>query len=357
MGIVTYILEGSDADEKDINRGDIFTGVDGQNLTVSNYSGLLFGENLDYTLNMADLNNNLLSPNGKNIALTKTENFQSNPIQLSKIIELGGTKVGYIMYNQFTEGFDDDLNEVFGNFKASGISELVLDLRYNGGGLVSSAVHLSGMISGQFNGEKFASFIYNQKVMNYYNSIEELKSRLNINFTNQLSDGSPINSLNLNKVYIITSERSASASELVINGLSPLMDVVQVGDNTYGKNVGGPAAVYDYIDNNGTKNPDHTYAMYPITFYIANGEDFYEYADGLSPKEDLKLKEDISNLGVLGENSDPLLALALNHISSISTRYKFQIPVFPLENTLQDPKFIQQLLIPSIKELPPIQFD
>ena len=357
MGIVTYILEGSDAAEKDINRGDIFTGVDGQNLTVSNYSGLLFGENLDYTLNMADLNNNLLSPNGKNIALTKIENFQSNPIQLSKIIELGGTKVGYLMYNQFTQGFDDDLNEVFSNFKASGISELILDLRYNGGGLVSSALHLSGMISGQFNGEKFASFIYNQKVMNYYNSIEELKSRLNINFTNQLSDGSPINSLNLNKVYIITSERSASASELVINGLSPLMDVVQVGDNTYGKNVGGPAAVYDYIDNNGTKNPDHTYAMYPITFYIANGEDFYEYADGLSPQEDLKLKEDISNMGVLGENSDPLLALALNHISSISARYKFQIPVFPLENTLQDPKFIQQLLIPSIKELPPIQFD
>ena len=357
MGIVTYILEGSDAAEEDISRGDIFTGVDGQNLNLSNYRELLFGDNLDYTLTMADLNNNLLSPDGKNITLTKTENFQSNPIQLNKIIELGGTKVGYLMYNQFTQGFDDDLNEVFSNFKAEGVDELVLDLRYNGGGLVSSAIHLSGMITGQFNNEKFASFIYNRKVMDLYNSVEELKSRLNINFTNQLGDGSPINSLNLNKVYIITSNRSASASELVINGLSPYIDVVQVGDNTYGKNVGGPAAVYDYIDNQKTINPDHTYAMYPMTFYIANGEEFYDYADGLAPQEDLKLKEDLTNLGELGENSDPLLALALNHISSAEGRYQFRTPVFPLENIVEDPKFIRQILIPSIEELPLIQLD
>ena len=92
---------------------------------------------------MADLNNNLLSPNGKYISLTKTEKFQSNPIQLSKVIESGGTKVGYLMYNQFTQGFDDDLNKVFSNYIAEGVDELVLDLRYNGGGLVSSAIHLS----------------------------------------------------------------------------------------------------------------------------------------------------------------------------------------------------------------------
>ena len=60
-----------------IYKGDIFTGVDGQKLDLSNYNELLFGDNLNYTLNMAELSNNLLIPNGKNIELTKTENFKA----------------------------------------------------------------------------------------------------------------------------------------------------------------------------------------------------------------------------------------------------------------------------------------
>ena len=358
MGIVTYILEESDAASKDIKRGDLFTGVDGISLNINNYGDLLFGDNLSYTLNMADLNSNLLSPNGKNIALTKTEKFQSNPIQISEIIEVGPTKVGYLMYNQFAQGFDDDLNEVFSNFKSELIDELILDLRYNGGGLVQSAVNLAGMITGQFSGEIFGKYLWNKKVMSLFNSnLEVYANRLSVNFANQLGEGEAINSLNLNKVYIITSQRSASASELVINGLTPYVNVIQVGDNTYGKNVGGPAAIYDYIDNNGTKNPDHTYGISCISFFIANSQDFYDYADGLSPQDDLKLKEDLTNLGTLGETSDPLLALALNHISQESARYIIKTPVYPLENLVDDPQFIRERSITTLEPLPLLQLD
>ena len=277
MGVVTYILEGSDAVGKNIKRGDIFTRVDGQNLNVNNYRELLFGDNLSYTLDMADLSNNLLIPNGKSITLTKTEKFQSNPIQIHKIIESGGKKIGYLMYNQFAEGFDDDLNEIFSIFQSQQINELILDLRYNGGGLVRSAVNLAGMITGQFDGEVFAKYLWNKKLMDYLNTDpERFAGNLGENFTNKLGDGTAINSLNFNKVYVITSGRSASSSELVINGLSPYINVIQVGDNTYGKNVGGPAALYDYIDNNRTKNPDHTYAIYGMTFYSANSQNFYD---------------------------------------------------------------------------------
>lgn len=358
MGIVTYILEESDATSKDIKRGDMFTGVDGKSLNINNYSELLFGDNLSYTLNMADLNGNLLSPNGKNITLTKTEKFQSNPIQISKIIEEGQTKVGYLMYNQFAQGFDDDLNEVFSNFKSEQINELILDLRYNGGGLVQSAVNLAGMITGQFSGEIFGKYLWNKKVMSVLNSNPETyANNLRINFTSQLREGETVNSLNLNKVYIITTGRSASASELVINGLTPYIDVIQVGDNTYGKNVGGPAVLYDYIDNNRTKNPDHTYGISCISFFIANSQDFYDYADGLAPQDDLKLKEDITNLGTLGESSDPLLALALKHITQESARFKINTPVFPLENILDDPQFIRERSTITLENLPLLQLD
>ena len=358
LGIVTYILEASNAATKDIKRGDIFTGVDGKNLTLNNYTELLYGDNLSYTLNMADLNNNLLSPNGKNISLTKTENFQSNPIQISKIINLGDIKVGYLMYNQFAQGFDDDLNEIFSNFKIEGINDLVLDLRYNGGGLVSSAQNLAGMITGQFDGEVFVKYLWNKKLMGYFNdNQEQFSGWLGENFSNQMAEGGALNSLNFNKVYIITSRRSASSSELVINGLDPYINVIQVGDNTYGKNVGGPAALYDYVDNNGTKNPDHTYAIYCMTFFSANSQDFYDYADGLAPSEELKLKEDLTNMGTLGESSEPLLALALKHLKPEVAKYKVKTPVFPLENMVNDPQFIKNKSITTLKTLPLLQID
>ena len=358
LGVVTHILEESDAAGKDIKRGDIFTSVDGQNLNLNNYRELLFGDNLNYTLNMADLNNNLLSPNGKNVSLTKTENFQSNPIQISKIINTGASKIGYLMYNQFAEGFDDDLNNVFSSFKAEQINDLILDLRYNGGGLVRSAVNLAGMITGQFNGEVFAKYLWNKKLMTYFNSdLERFSSQLEINFSESLADGTPINSLNLSRVYIITSGRSASSSELVINGLSPYINVIQVGDNTYGKNVGGPAALYDYIDNDGTKHPNHTYAIYCMTFYSANSNDFYDYADGLAPQEELKLKEDLANMGTLGENSDPLLALTIQHINQESSRHRINQPVFPMEEIIEDPQFIRDRSIMTHESLPLLKLD
>ena len=68
----------------------------------------------------------------------------------------------------------------------------------------------------------------------------------------------------------------------MINGLAPHINVVQIGETTVGKNVGS-ISVYDYIDNNGTKNPDHSYAMQPIVLKIANSDGFADYSDGLVP--------------------------------------------------------------------------
>ena len=338
VGIVTHILENSDAFSKDIKRGDIFMGVNGELLSFSNFYGLLYGDQISYTLNMANKIGSGFSLNGKNIDLTKEDNFQTNPIQVNKVIQMGGKKIAYLMYTQFSQGFDQELNSVFSKFKSEGVDELILDLRYNRGGLTKTALYLSGMITGQFTGQIFSQKIWNKKVTDYYESINSTDWMKDL-FVSEMDDKTVINSLNLNRVYIITSSNSASASEMVINGLSPFINVIQLGEATYGKNVGGLAVVYDYIDNtNRTINPDHSYAISPITFRVANSEGFSDYANGLNPSDGFELTEDLLNMGVLGDSNEPLLALALNHITGNSARLPIITPKYPIENIIEDPK-------------------
>lgn len=338
LGIVTHILENSDAFSKDIKRGDIFMGVNGELLSFNNFYGLLYGDQISYTLNMASKIGSGFSLNGKNIDLIKEDNFQTNPIQVNKVIKMGGKKIAYLMYTQFSQGFDKELNSVFSEFKSEGVDELILDLRYNRGGLTKTALYLSGMITGQFTGQIFSQKIWNKKVTDYYESIDSTDWMKDL-FVSEMDDKTVINSLNLNRVYIITSSNSASASEMLINGLSPFINVIQLGEATYGKNVGGLAVVYDYIDNtNRTINPDHSYAISPITFRVANSEGFSDYANGLKPSDGFELTEDGLNMGVLGDSNEPLLALALNDIIGNSARLPIITPKYPIENIIEDPK-------------------
>ena len=312
VGFVKYILEGSDAEGKNIKRGDFFNGVNGTSLNDSNYITLLFGDDLTYTLNMASIENGKVISNGINIELTKEQNFESNPIQVNKTFNItDGQQIGYLMYNQFVAKKSEDLNDIFGLFDNKNIDHLIIDLRYNGGGSVKNCVELASMITGQFKSEVFAEEQWNKKLVSYLENRFGSESLVN-RFVDTLSNGSQINSLNLDRIYMITSSESASASELLINGLSSYIDVIQIGERTVGKNVGS-ITVYDYVDNEQTKNPDHTYAMQPIVLKMANSDGFADYTDGLEPNR--FIEEDITNLGVLGELGEPLLTSTLNLIS------------------------------------------
>ncbi|QZK90926.1 peptidase S41 [Flavobacterium sp. CHNK8] len=309
FGFVRYIIPGSNAATKDIKRGDVFTAVNGTPLTVSNYQSLLFGSNNDYTLNMADISGGAFVTNGKNIALTKTV-LTENPILVNKVITSGTHKIGYLMYNAFTANFDMKLNEAFASLKSQGVTALVLDLRYNGGGSVQTATRLASMITGQFKGKVFAKQQWNKEINDYFES--ENPDALYNYFTDKI-DNTAINSLNLTKVYILTSASSASASELVINGLEPHINVIQIGDVTVGKNVGS-VTLYDSPgfgpDN---RNPKHRYAMQPIVLKIVNSVGFGDYQNGLQP--DFLQKETISTMGVLGDVDEPLLKTAIAKIT------------------------------------------
>lgn len=324
IGWVRYIIPNSDASTKNIKRGDVFYGVNGTQLTISNYQALLFGSNNDYTLNMADINGGAFTPNGKSVALTKTV-LDENPILVNKVIVSGSHKIGYLMYNGFYANYDTQLNDAFGALKSQGITDLVLDLRYNGGGSVQTATRLASMITGSFTGQVFAKQQWNAKIESYFaaNDPESLKNL----FTDKMGT-TDINSVGMTKIYILTSKSTASASELVINGLKPHMTVVQIGDITTGKNVGSVTLYDSPTFGKENRNPNHRYAMQPIVLKIVNSDGFGDYQSGLIPN--FELKETLSSLDVLGSPTEPLLSLSIAKITGTG-KMKQSIPGLELE--------------------------
>ncbi|MCF4101774.1 S41 family peptidase [Gillisia sp. M10.2A] len=307
FGYVRYVLPNSSAAVAGVKRGDFFNKIDGQQLTDTNYAALL--EPQTFTIGLATLNDTTISDSGETINLTKTE-YNTNPVYISKTLDVGGKKVGYLMYNSFTADYDPQLNDAFGQFKTDGVTELVLDLRYNGGGSVRTATDLASMITGQFAGQLFMKEQWNADYQAYFEA-ESPESLVN-NFNTTLKTGESINSLNLSKVYILTTGRSASASELVINGLKPYIDVVQVGETTTGK-FQASVTLYDSSNfgRNGA-NSKHTYAIQPLVLKSVNSAGVSDYVNGLDP--DYEVSENFRQLGVLGDADEPMLKVALDVI-------------------------------------------
>ncbi len=333
FGYVRYIIPNSDAAAKPIARGDLFTGVDGQTLNLNNYRDLLFGENNTYTLNMADISNGVITPNGVEVELTKQENLVENPVFIVKSFDVNGQKIGYLMYNGFTNEFDLDLNDAFGTLLADGVTDLVLDLRYNPGGSVNSSRLLSSMIYGTFTDQLYIKQRWNPKIQAAF-SDEDLSDF----FADRIGNGTPINTLNLNRVYILTTNSTASSSELVINGLDPYIDVIQVGTTTTGKNefsltmVDDPdreGAPFIYTESRESQiNPDNQWAIQPLVGRNENSVGFSDYTNGFAPE--VELAEDLENLGVLGELTEPLLARAIQEITGMSGKQDFTVKM-PIE--------------------------
>ena len=336
FGFVRYVQKDSDAESKGVKRGMVFSNINGTRLTRDNYRDLLFNNNdSSYTIRFSEISYNQnnqcanIIPGQEDLTLIKSR-IVKNPIHISKIIENEGQKIGYLMYNQFlgvveSEGkdYNSELNDAFSNFLSNGINDLVIDLRYNPGGRISTSINLASMITGQFNNQVFAKERWNSKLMNYWdeNSPESLLNR----FTNKLGNNQSIFSLNLDRVFVLTSARTASASELLINGLDPYIDVIHIGDFTVGKNQGS-ITVYDYINDSRDKNPNHMYAMQPIVLKIGNVAGYTDFPNGLEP--DIFIKESLLNPGILGDIEEPLLKIAIDQISgdaiSIENNYLFK---------------------------------
>lgn len=303
FGYVRYVIPGSDAASQNIERGMIFNRVDGTQLSTSNYASLLAPDT--YTLGWATFDGTQIAERPETATLTKTQ-LSENPVHKTAVFSENGHTIGYLMYNGFTDEFDNDLNATFASFAAQGVTDLVLDLRYNGGGSVRTASSLASMITGQFQGEIFFTEQWNADRQAQYAEPGY--------FVNTLGNGAGLNSLGLSRVYVLTTGRTASASELVINGLEPYIEVIQIGLPTRGK-YQASFLLYDAPAPSFSRNQantGHRYVMLPLVFKTLNASGVTDYANGLSP--DIELAEDYTNLGVLGTENEPLLARALSDI-------------------------------------------
>lgn len=305
VGQVLYVLKNSPADLAGFKRGDVFTKVNGTTLTVTNYSDLLYGSGTTYTFTLGTVNTTTgtLDDTSTTRSVTATT-FQEDPVYLDSVYTVNGKSVGYLLYNQFvsspngssSNAYDNHLRQIFAHFKAAGIQELVLDLRYNPGGSGATAINLASMIV-KYSGadQVFYREEYNTE-LNKYLQQQYGSDSFNAYFTNEANNvGNQIS-----KVTILTSEWTASASELVINGLKPYMNVQLIGETTYGKNVGSTTLT----DDSGKIK----YALQPIIVKVYNSLGQSDYTAGFTPA--IVLSEPF-NLYPLGSTQEALLQTAL----------------------------------------------
>jgi len=178
-----------------------------------------------------------------------------NTVMHHQIETIGNKKIGYLVFMAFRESSINELNVAFTDFKAAGVTDLIVDFRYNGGGFVNVAEHLANMIApSSAIGQVLARYTFNSR-----QTSREENLRIGANSLN----------LNLQRMVAITSPGTASASELVINGLDPFMDMKLVGEQTGGKPVG--AYVLQIADQ----------VLVPITFKTVNANGVGDYYDGL----------------------------------------------------------------------------
>jgi C-terminal processing protease CtpA/Prc len=303
--VLAYVLKGSPAEKAGLKRGDIILKVDNQTITNSNYTTILANQTLK--LELGDFTNGLFVSNGRSVTVTKVE-LQTNPILADTIIAWSGKKVGYLAYSQFLTSFDDSLRAIFGRFKTAGVNELVLDFRYNGGGYVVSSDLITNLTVK--NAAARVGNLMNKKVYNktYSAYLAKTYSDSSAFLTKFKSEANNLGTLN--RVFVLTAGNTASASELVINNLLPFMEVILIGENTYGKNVGS----FTITDPN--KRWD--YGLQPITFLTenANKESKYGTVDGFTP--DYKLADNALPYKALGHPGETYFSKALSIIGAVA---------------------------------------
>lgn len=285
--IVEAVVPGGPADQAGIRRGHFITEVNGVAITMDNYknvTSLIYDSAVTVEINTVTWegeNRDRAVVTSEGVIELWPSSYEDPAIYKAETIELSdGRKVGYLLYMGFHTDYDEQLFAVFDKFKADGVDELVLDLRYNNGGEIISSTVLATLIAGPaykdrtlakltFNktrteaGETAVYKIGNPETIEYPDGYEPIALALD-------------HSLDLDEVYVIATSTTASASEIIINGLRGLdIGVNLIGTTTSGKNVGMEGFSKTYHN--------YSFLFYPVSFYVENEKGFRDYPDGFEP--------------------------------------------------------------------------
>ncbi len=309
---VMFVTPGTSAAEAGVRRGDFITKVNNVNVTPDNYQQLgnsLLAGNVTVDLNSVKFNNGVATITNRvaSVKIGKSSYIDPAIYKSSVVTAKNGKKVGYLLYMNFHTDYDAELLEIFNKFKAEGVSELVIDLRYNNGGHVLSSTVLGTLVAGQSHkGQVYLRTTYNSaRTAAGEEGVYTIGEAANPEMPNgyDMIAQAVNSSLNLKRVYVIGTKATASASELLINGLRGLdIDVKLIGTTTQGKNCG--------MEGWQKRAGNYTFILYPITFYCENAKGFRDYAEGFKPD----FESDDSNIypGDFGTMEDQLSSIALN---------------------------------------------
>lgn len=316
VAIINQVYDDTPASRAGAKRGDIIYTVNGTQLTKDNYYSLLYtGTTFTFAGYHCD----------EKISYSMTkEAITINPVACTKVFDLeDGRRCGYLLFNEYKAAFDDDLLSALSELKSEGISEMILDLRYNNGGYVSTEIKLNCALAPE-------EVVTGHKPMMYYDFNKTLQRAYPDAYSHDASteyftDTTGVN-LDLDRVVILCSGNTYSAAEATIWCLKPYMDVVTIGQTTGGKNsmmfgfqpsdftnsYTGEAYFSSSIDN---------WLMYPIVavYMNATGETF-DTSDGTGIDPDYTVSEYTNllttGLKELGDPEETLTAAALEYLNT-----------------------------------------
>jgi len=286
---VLAVYPDSPASEAGLTRGSWILKIDGADITEADYEEwfrrlVLPTESKSLRLTVAEQ----IGAAERSVSVA-SRRMEENPVFLADVIETGGRRIGYLVYEKFDAAFDEELAEAFDLLKSRGATDLVLDLRANGGGHVLSANMMASCIAGsrsqnrvfayyRYNGDRMKNVDATAKETGHAYDRQAGKFYEHFAYADYPNLGGSLaaHALGLARVYVLVSPSTASASELVINALKGIdVDVVLIGERSEGKNVGMEAW--------SATSDGYEYQVAPITFQTYNARGNGDYQNGFDP--------------------------------------------------------------------------